>query len=320
MNQFDQTTGDVVDVVVPAGLDGVRCDRALAMLTGRSRASVAGAIAAGRVTLDGAGVPTAALPLPAGPRRVADAPGPDDGGVGPDDSVAVDVVAESVDYVVVNKRAGQVVHPGAGQLSGTLVAGLLARYPELDELRAGGWCDPERPGILHRLDKGTSGLLVVARTVRGYDELRGQLARREVERIYLGLVEGHVAESRGVVDAPIGRSTRTPTMMAVRADGRPARTGYEVIDRFEAPRTTLLRLRLETGRTHQIRVHAASIGHPVVNDPRYGHRRDRRLGEERIFLHAARLGFDDPASGERVVVNSPLPDDLAAIVARTGAP
>jgi 23S rRNA pseudouridine1911/1915/1917 synthase len=154
--------------------------------------------------------------------------------------------------------------------------------------------------------------LVVAKTVEGLLSLRDQLATRQMDRTYLGLVEGHVAEERGVVDAPIGRSTRTPTLMAVRADGRPARTGYEVIERIDKPHAvTLLRL---TGRTHQIRVHMSTIGHPVVNDPRYGHRRDRRLPEERFWLHSRTLAFTHPRTGEPVIAGAPLPEDLAALL------
>ncbi len=315
MSEANGSAADVVDVTVPAGLHGVRCDRALAMLSGQSRTVVASAVAARRVSLDNVVVVKPSTPLVAGQRLVAELPGSDDGSVAADDSVVVEVAAESTDYVVINKRAGQVVHPGAGQRTGTLVAGLLARYPELERLRGDGPCEPGRPGIVHRLDKGTSGLLVVARTPRGYHALRDELARRGVERVYLGLVEGHLPESSGVIEAPIGRSTSTPTKMAIRADGRPARTRYDVTARLVEPRTTLLRLRLETGRTHQIRVHAASIGHPVVNDLRYGHRRDHRLAEGRLFLHATRIGFHDPSSGEWITVDAALPDDLAAIVA-----
>jgi 23S rRNA pseudouridine1911/1915/1917 synthase len=135
-----------------------------------------------------------------------------------------------------------------------------------------------------------------------------------MERTYLGMVEGHVTEERGVVDAPIGRSTRTPTLMAVRSDGRPARTGYDVIARLEKPSATLLRLSLDTGRTHQIRVHMATIGHPIVNDPRYGHRRDKRLPEDRFFLHSQTLSFAHPRTGELVTTSVALPDDIAALV------
>ena len=169
---------------------------------------------------------------------------------------------------------------------------------------------------MHRLDKGTSGLLVVAKTTQGFSSLSEQLAQRTMERTYLGLVEGHVSEERGVVDAPIGRSTRQPTLMVVRGDGRVARTGYRVLERIESPHaTTLLELKLETGRTHQIRVHLATIGHPVVNDTRYGHRRDRRLDEERFFLHSTTLSFLHPTTGERVSAFAKLPEDLASLVA-----
>ena len=187
---------------------------------------------------------------------------------------------------------------------------MLARYPAMLGARD-ALGEPERPGVVHRLDKGTSGLLVVATTPRGYAGLSAQVRERTMERTYLALVEGTVREDRGVVDAPIARSVRQPTRMAVRAGGRGAVTRYEVIERIGPPAATLLRVSLDTGRTHQIRVHLASVGHPVVNDTRYGHHRDRRLADGRPFLHAARLAFDDPATGERVVVESALPRDLA---------
>jgi 23S rRNA pseudouridine1911/1915/1917 synthase len=134
-------------------------------------------------------------------------------------------------------------------------------------------------------------------------------------RTYLGLTDGWVKEERGVVDAPIGRSNRNPTLMSVRRDGRVARTGYRVLSRYETPvPVTLLRLRLDTGRTHQIRVHLAAIGHPVVNDSKYGHRRDKRLPEERFFLHSWRLEFDHPSTEERLKFEAPLPTDLAALL------
>jgi 23S rRNA pseudouridine1911/1915/1917 synthase len=254
-------------------------------------------------------------PLEEGQHLVAILPPPVSDEVTPDGAVIVDVVLDDPEFVVVNKLPGQVVHPGAGQREGTLVAGLLARYPEIALLSAEGLCEPSRPGIVHRLDKGTSGLLVVAKTPEGFVSLGGQLAERTMERTYLGLVQGHVSEERGVVDAPIGRSTRTPTLMAVRSDGRPARTGYEVVARFDRPiKATLLRLRLETGRTHQIRVHLATIGHPVVNDVRYGQRRDTRLDEERFFLHSTSLAFRHPRTDEQVMTRAPLPADLAALV------
>ncbi len=311
----DAFDGEVLDVLVPNGLDGVRVDRALATLTGLSRSEANDVLASGAVRVESRVVTKSSTPLEAGQHLVAVLPARPSDSVEADDSVAVDVVLEDPDFVVINKAPGQVVHPGAGQRRGTLIAGVLARYPEIALLSEEGLCDPSRPGVVHRLDKGTSGLLVVARTPEGFLALSDQLAERVMERTYIGMVEGHVSEERGVVDAPIGRSTRTPTMMAVRSDGRSARTGYEVIARVEKPHhATLLRLRLETGRTHQIRVHLATIGHPVVNDLRYGHRRDRRLDEERFFLHSTSLAFRHPRSDERIETTVALPSDLAALV------
>jgi 23S rRNA pseudouridine1911/1915/1917 synthase len=272
-------------------------------------------LTSGGVSVDDKVVLKASASLFEGQHLVAVLPTPDSGSVEADPSVEVDVVFDDEDFAIVNKAPGQVVHPGAGQRHGTLVAGLLALYPQMQELSDEGLCDPLRPGIVHRLDKGTSGVLVIAKTAEGYLNLTNQLAERVMERTYLGMVEGHVSEERGVVDAPIGRSTRTPTLMAVRADGRAARTGYEVLARIDKPHAmTLLRLQLDTGRTHQIRVHLATIGHPVVNDPRYGHRRDKRLPEERFFLHSTTLAFAHPRTREWLTTSVPLPQDLAQLV------
>ncbi len=316
MNEhLDAFDGDVLDLIVPGTLDAIRVDRVIAMLTGLSRSEATTLVNEGSVSVDDKVVRKGSVVLEEGQHLVAMLPAPDTGVVEPDASVMVDVVLDDEDFAVVNKAAGQVVHPGAGQRTGTLVAGLLARYPQLRDLSDEGLSDPFRPGIVHRLDKGTSGVLVVAKTPEGLVSLRDQLATRSMERTYLGLVEGHVPEERGVVDAPIGRSARNPTLMAVRGDGRPARTGYEVLVRLEKPHAvTLLRLSLDTGRTHQIRVHMSTIGHPVVNDPRYGHRRDRRLDDERFWLHSRTLAFEHPRTGERVVAGASLPVDLASLV------
>jgi len=314
----DAFDGETLDLVVPSTLDAIRVDRVLSMLTGLSRAEATLMVAEGSVRVDDRVVTKGSMVLEEGQHLVAHLPAPDAGFVEPDASVDVDVVLDDEDFAVINKTAGQVVHPGAGQRTGTLVAGLLARFPQMQSLSDEGLSDPFRPGIVHRLDKGTSGVLVVAKTPEGLVSLRDQLASREMDRTYLGLVEGHVVEERGVVDAPIGRSTRTPTLMAVRADGRPARTGYEVIERIDKPHaTTLLRLTLDTGRTHQIRVHMATIGHPVVNDPRYGHRRDRRLVEDRFWLHSRTLAFQHPRTGEPVSAGATLPPDLTALLGET---
>lgn len=308
-------TGESLDVIVPGSLAGVRIDRAVAMLTGLSRNDVTKLIGDGRVTVDGRLVTKSSISLVENQRLFAALPEDDDGIVRADATVPVDVILEDEHFVVVNKAADQVVHPGAGRSDGTLVAGIAARYPEVLQLAINEVCEPLRPGVVHRLDKGTSGLLVFARTEEGFYSLSEQLADRSMGRTYIGLVEGDVTEERGVVDAPIGRSIKVPTMMAVKSDGRPARTGYEVIQRLSKPRAlTLLRLRLETGRTHQIRVHLSAIGHPVLNDTRYGQRRDKRLHEERFFLHSETLSFDHPMTGERVTTQVDLPSDLASLI------
>lgn len=314
-DSVDAFDGEVLDLVVPGSLDRIRIDRVLSMLTGLSRSETSEILASGAVRLDGKVVLKSSTMIGEGQHLVAVLPAPESAFVEADPSVHVDVVREDADFVVVNKAPGQVVHPGAGHRHGTLVAGLLAIYPEIAQLSAEGLCDPLRPGIVHRLDKGTSGVLVVARSPEGFLNLSTQLSERLMERTYLGMVEGHVAEERGVVDAPIGRSTRTPTMMSVRADGRPARTGYEVIARIDKPHAmTLLRLQLDTGRTHQIRVHLATIGHAVVNDPRYGHRRERRLAEDRFFLHSMTLAFAHPRTDEWLTTTVALPADLRTLV------
>lgn len=311
----DAFDGEVLDLIIPGSIDSIRIDRVLSMLTGLSRSETSGILANGAVTLNDKVIVKSSTTVEAGQHLVAVLPAPESGFVEPDPLVVIDVVVDDPDFAVINKAPGQVVHPGAGQRNGTLVAGLLAIFPQMQALSDEGLCDPYRPGIVHRLDKGTSGVLVVAKTPEGFLNLSAQLAERLMERTYLGMVEGHVVEERGVVDAPIGRSTRTPTLMAVRADGRPARTGYEVLARIDKPHAmTLLRLQLDTGRTHQIRVHLATIGHPVVNDPRYGHRRDKRLVEDRFFLHSTTLAFAHPRTDEWLTTSVALPDDLRPLV------
>ncbi|HXX91975.1 MAG TPA: RluA family pseudouridine synthase [Acidimicrobiales bacterium] len=311
----------VLDVEVPHSLEGQRLDRSIAMLTGLSRTAVAALVRDGHARLDGAVVTTRSRPLTAGQRlqvALADQPVP---GPAADASVAFGVVHEDDQIVVVDKPAGLVVHHGAGRRGATLVDGLLARYPDLAALAAAGVGDPQRPGIVHRLDKGTSGLLVVARTPEAFESLSRQLREHTAGRTYRALVMGRVEADEGVVDAPIGRSARDPTRMAVRAAGRPARTAYRVVERFEHPLAcTLLDVDLETGRTHQIRVHLGAIGHPVVGDVRYGRGATRPvpiaavLAPERVFLHARRLSLEHPADGP-VTYEAPLPADLVAVLA-----
>lgn len=301
---------------MPAALAGERVDRVVAMLSGLTRREARELVEAGGATVDGVVVRRAADRVDEGARLAFDQPEVgEEAGVEPDPTVPVQVVHEDEQVIVVDKAAGLVVHPGAGHEAGTMVAGLLARYPELAGVGA-----PDRPGIVQRLDKGTSGLLVVARTPAAYDDLVSQLSARSMDRRYRALVWGHLESPQGVIDAPIGRSARTPTKMGVTATGRMARTRYEVIHTFDEP-TSLseLECRLETGRTHQIRVHLSAIGHPVVGDGRYG---GARPGVDcpRPFLHAEHLGFAHPGDGAPMAFDSPLPPDLRAVLDSLGPP
>ncbi|MCU1450357.1 MAG: pseudouridine synthase, RluA family [Acidimicrobiales bacterium] len=292
---------------VPRALDGERVDRVVAFLTGLPRREVADLVAAGAVRLGGSTVDTRARKVVEGDVVEVDVPPPADDRPEADASVDFPVVHADQHVIVVDKPPGLVVHPGAGQPGGTLVHGLLHRFPDL-----AGVGEPTRPGIVHRLDKGTSGLMVVARTPAALADLSAQLKARTVERRYLALVLGEVAAGSGVVDAPVGRSARQPTRMAVTNRGRPARTRYEVLGRYTEPvPATLLECRLETGRTHQVRVHLAAIGHPVVGDTRYG--RGQALAMNRPFLHAHSLAFDHPGDGTRRRFESPLPADLESV-------
>jgi 23S rRNA pseudouridine1911/1915/1917 synthase len=215
--------------------------------------------------------------------------------------------------IVVDKAPGVVVHPARGHREGTLAQLLEPLLPvwAADGEEAAG--DPERRGIVHRLDRDTSGLLVVARTPAALTALQAALAQRRIEREYLALVEGRPPARSGTIEAPIGRDPRVRTRMAVGgAAQREARTHF-TLERALAE-TSLLRLRLETGRTHQIRVHLQAIGHPVCGDPEYG--TAGLLGLERQFLHATRLAFEHPLSGERIEVSSPLPADLQVALER----
>jgi 23S rRNA pseudouridine1911/1915/1917 synthase len=301
----------VSETPVPASLAGERVDRVVALLTGWSRGRVAELIADGGVRIDGAVVATRSRRLEEGEVVAIDLPPEEPAPVlAGDDQVDVPVVHADDEVIVVDKPPGLVVHPGAGNPAATMVHGLLARFPEL-----AGVGDADRPGLVHRLDQGTSGLLVVARTPAAYDDLVAQLSARTVERVYQALVWGHLDATHGVVDAPIGRSTREPTKMAVTTQGREARTSYRVLHAYHHPvAVSRLECRLETGRTHQIRVHLAAIGHPVVGDARYGGAR-QSLPLDRPFLHAAELAFDHPGTGERVRYEAPLPPDLAAVLA-----
>jgi 23S rRNA pseudouridine1911/1915/1917 synthase len=295
---------------IPAALDGERLDRVIALLTGASRSVATSAVESGGVRVDGVVATSGKVRLKAGQRvEVTSIELPSQVVPEPDPAVPVTVVYEDADVIVVDKAPGVVVHPAPGNPDGTLVNGLLARFPEL-----AGIGETHRPGIVHRLDAGTSGLLAVARTPAAHAALVGALAKRQVTREYLALVWGHLANAAGVIDAPIGRDPRDPMRMGVVVDGRPARTRYEVEQQYADPAVSLVRCWLETGRTHQIRVHLAAIGHPVVGDTLYGSAREV-LRAPRPFLHATHLGFTQPSTGERLEFDAPLPDDLAELLA-----
>ncbi|HVN35364.1 MAG TPA: 23S rRNA pseudouridine(1911/1915/1917) synthase RluD [Casimicrobiaceae bacterium] len=293
-------------MTLPAAAAGDRFDAALAhALPQYSRSRLRAWIDAGRVTLDGERAP-ATRRVHGGERVVvASQPDPREAAFAPE-AIALAVVYEDDALVVVDKPAGLVVHPGSGNWAGTLANALIHHAPQLAAV--------PRAGIVHRLDKDTSGLLVVAKTLAAQTALVRQLQARSVTREYLALAEGDIA-SRGLVDAPIGRHPTRRTTMAVVATGKPARTHFDVVERFGV--ATLLRCRLETGRTHQIRVHLASLGHPLVGDPTYG--RKGAVAFARQALHAARLALVHPVTGDRCRWESPLPGDFAALLAELRA-
>lgn len=295
---------------VPQALDGERLDRVVAMMTGASRAVVATQVAAGEVVVNGRPITQRSHRVVTGDVVAAPAaPVELDVVVEPDETVDFDVVYADDAVVVVNKPPGLIVHPGAGNPTGTLVHGLVARFPDLAEVG-----QPGRPGLVHRLDADTSGLLVVARTPEAYEDLVRQLAERTVTRRYDALVWGDFDTTSGRVDAPVGRSRRHPTRMAVTTDGREAVTDYEVLTTYHDPVVvSRLRCSLHSGRTHQIRVHLTSIGRPVVGDGLYGGER-KGLRSPRLWLHAADLSFDHPVTGERLSFAAPLPEDLAGVL------
>lgn len=303
---------DSLRETIPASLHGQRLDRVVSLVADISRAATASLLESGGVTLDGESVMAGKVKVKEG--QVVEI----DPGKLPlpqlpvaDDRVPVDVVYVDDDVIVVNKQAGVIVHPGAGNPDSTLVNGLLARFPEIGQVG-----EAMRPGIVHRLDAGTTGLMMVARTQRAYEALVGMLSVRSITRTYVAIVWGHLERSVGIIDAPIGRDHRDPTKMAVVVDGKHARTHYTVQQVFHAPQPcSLLTCSLETGRTHQIRVHLASIGHPVVGDAVYGGARSV-LSTSRPMLHASELAFAHPFTGESLAFSAPIPPDVLDVLAR----
>ncbi len=297
--------GQELALTVGGDAAGQRLDRFLAGPLG-SRARAQALIDAGLVTVDGRRRPKRHVLSPGESVQVAASrpPAP----TGPVSQAPFKVAYEDEHLLIVDKPAGVVVHPARGHRDGTLSQALAGR--------AAGGEDPWRPGIVHRLDRDTSGLLVVAKGDDVHRALKALLAERRLRREYLALVSGRPSARTGTIDAPIGRDRRDRLRVSLESDvAREARTHFEV--ERTLPATTLLRVTLETGRTHQIRVHLAAIGHPVCGDPQYGTAGD--LGLSRQFLHAARLSFRHPVTGSTVDVSSPLPPDLSAALARAQA-
>ncbi len=294
---------------VPDGPSG-RVDRFVADATGLSRSYVQKLISDGRLTADGVPLRANAI-VAAGAELHLDVPPPTALDLAPAPDIPVSVVYEDGDLLIVDKPSGLVVHPAPGHSADTLVNALLARAGGAEY---GGIAGVTRPGIVHRLDRDTSGLLMVAKHDGAQASLMAQLKARRIKKTYLALVQGNVAAAVGRIEAPIGRDPRHRTRMGVVADGRPSVTGYRVKERFDG--WTLLELDLVTGRTHQIRVHLDAIGHPIAGDPLYGGATARRGpdGLERLFLHAWRLELNSPADGHLIRATAPLPADLEAVL------
>jgi len=300
----------IIDETVPSALAGQRVDRVISLVADIPRAAASQIIDAGAVLLDGVVVKAGKIKVTEGQRIVVDLSLlPEKQLPAAEPNIKVDVVYVDDDVIVINKHAGIVVHPGAGNPTGTLVNAVLAIYPEIASVG-----DPFRPGVVHRLDAGTTGLMVMARTKGAYDSLVEALQRRVVVRRYLAIVWGEMSAPSGVIDAPLGRDQRDPTKMAVLAGGKIARTNYEVRQAFTLPVScSLLECGLETGRTHQIRVHLATLGHSVVGDVVYGGARSV-LSSPRPMLHAMTLKFDHPVTGIEMEFHSEIPKDFAAIL------
>jgi len=309
----DKSSGPVLTASVPEGCDGMRFDQVLAQLfSDYSRSRLQGWVRKGRALLDGAEV----LPrvrVKSG-QQIELQPELEDVVTDVSEAMSLDIVYQDEDVIVLNKPAGLVVHPGAGNPAGTLLNGLLHHAPELSAL--------PRAGILHRLDKDTSGLLLVARSVGAQTRLTRDLEQRLIRREYRAVCQARLTAG-GTVDAPVGRHRVHRTRMAVTNAGRAAVTHYRVLQRFAAH--TYIAVRLETGRTHQIRVHMAHVSHPLVGDPVYGGRLrlPKGAGEgvhealkafRRQALHASDLGFTHPASGEALQFHAPLPVDLLKLL------
>ena len=302
---------EVRTVVVPEGLDGERLDAAIARMLGFSRTKAAELIDAGDVLLDDV-VTDKATRVSAGSLLEVTIPAP---------AAPVQIVAETIpglqvlfdddDVIVVDKPVGVAAHPSPGWTGPTVIGGLAGLGYRIATSGAA-----ERQGVVHRLDVGTTGVMVVAKSERAYSSLKDQFKTRTVEKIYHALVQGHPDPSSGTIDAPIDRHPTHDYKWAVVQGGKPSVTHYDTIEAF--PHASLLEIHLETGRTHQIRVHMSALRHPCVGDAMYGAdpTLTKKLGLDRQWLHARRLSFTHPSSGQRVTVESPYPADLATALER----
>ncbi|MBG01352.1 MAG: RNA pseudouridine synthase [Acidimicrobiaceae bacterium] len=295
---------------VPDALNGERIDRVVSFITGASRSVIAQCIKDGDVRRNGRKVNKGSEKVASGDQIVIySASMFGSAEVKPDPEIQVPIVYEDEHFVVIDKPSGLVVHPAASQKNRTMANGLLSLYPEIASVG-----EPERPGIVHRLDKGTSGLLVAALSNESYLSLTAQLQHRTIERIYTALIIGSLEAEKGIVDAPLGRDPKNPVRRAVISNGKEARTRYEVIERFESPEYyTLVKCELETGRTHQIRAHFSAIGHPIAGDTLYGASNTPKY-LSRPFLHSCSLAFQHPISAELLRFTSEIPEELQKIL------
>ncbi len=310
--------GEIVRLDVPAAETGRRLDRYLAeVLTGHSRSAFGRLIREGRVAINGVTAAKPGVELDVGMRIEVSFPAPESA-LPKAEAIPLEIVYEDDELLVLNKPAGLVVHPGHGRRDGTLVNALLGRRTTLSTLGA-----PDRPGIVHRLDRETSGLLIVAKTDAAHAALSQAFAGRKIRKRYEALVWGYPDPADGVIEKQIGRSRANPVMMSVRGRGsRDALTHYATGERLTG--FSQLTLRPTTGRTHQLRVHLKSIGHPIVGDTRYGGvlwkgvqdplKRKALKSFDRLALHATGLAFEHPVTGRRLELEAPLPDEFEGLL------
>ncbi|MGN6609490.1 MAG: RluA family pseudouridine synthase [Jatrophihabitans sp.] len=298
---------------VPDGLAGQRLDVAISRMLGFSRTVAADLVDDGHVSVDGR-VQKGGVKLRGGEWLEIELPEPETAAVMPEPVDGLTVLYDDDDVVAVDKPVGVAAHPSPGWTGPTVVQGLLAMGYRVSTSGAA-----ERQGIVHRLDVGTTGVMVVAKSERAYTLLKRAFKERTVDKRYSALVQGHPDPTSGTIDAPIGRHPGAEYKFAVIAGGRPSVTHYETVEAFRA--ATLLDIRLETGRTHQIRVHMAAVRHPCVGDLTYGADPElaKRLGLTRQWLHARQLSFEHPSTGQRLTIESPFPADLQQALSRLAA-